>query len=106
MAGKIGDSIGQRAFRYWIAINATDKFLMLAPDTPAPIVATYREAFRQAVRDPEFAELGQRISDEFAPMSYEDVELLITTLTSTSPDVVDHMTSLLAKRTKFNVESG
>jgi putative tricarboxylic transport membrane protein len=98
MAGKIGDPIGQRAFRYWIAINATDKFLMLAPDTPAAIVAAYREAFQQAVRDPEFAELGQRISDEFAPMSYEDVELLITTLTSTSPDVVDHMTSLLARQ--------
>ena len=98
MEGKIGDPLGQMAFKYWIAINATDKFLALPPGTPRPIVATWREAFRATVRDPEFAELGQRISDEFAPVSYEDIELLITTLAETPPEVVDYLTSLLAKQ--------
>jgi tripartite-type tricarboxylate transporter receptor subunit TctC len=98
MDGKIGDSVGQKAFKYWISINATDKFLMLAPDTPAPIVAAYREAFRQTVRDPEFAELGQRIGDEFAPMTYSDVDLLINSLVETPTEVVDYLTTLLAKQ--------
>jgi hypothetical protein len=98
MKGKIADPRGRQAFKYWIAINATDKFLMLAPDTPASVVAAYRDAFRRTVRDPEFIALGHKLSDEFSPMSYEDINMLISTLTATSPDVVDFLTTLLAKQ--------
>jgi tripartite-type tricarboxylate transporter receptor subunit TctC len=98
MDGKINDPVAKRAFEYWVAMNATDKFLYLAPETPARIVDAYRKAFRDTVRDPEFAELGHRISDEFAPVSYEDIELLIRTLTRTPNEVVDYLTGVLAKQ--------
>jgi tripartite-type tricarboxylate transporter receptor subunit TctC len=98
MAGKIKDPLGQRAFDYWIAINATDKFLALVPGTPAPIVEAYREAFAKAVRDPELLGMGQAISDEFAPMSHSDMEMLVNTLAETPPEVVDYLTRVLAKQ--------
>src|SRR6185312_8078304 len=98
MQGKIADSMGQKAFKYWINVNAMDKWLGLMPDTPAPIVATYREAYAKMAKDPEFIELGQRISEDFGPMSYQDVELLVHALADTPPDVVDYLSEMLAKQ--------
>jgi len=98
LAGKINDATGQKAFKYWFNVTAMDKVYALAPGTPAPIVAAYRKAFRESVTDPEFGEIGKRISEEFMPMAYDDVETLIDALNDTPPEVVDWLTAVLARQ--------
>jgi hypothetical protein len=93
MAGRIADPMGQKAFTYWININAMDKWLGLMPGTPAPIVAAHRTAYAALARDPEFVELGQRISEDFTPMTYRDVEQLVGALADTPPEVMEYVTS-------------
>ena len=98
MQGRIADPMGQKAFKYWININAMDKWLGLMPGTPAPIVAAYRTAYAELARDPEFVELGQRISEDFAPMTYRDVEQLVGALADTPPEVMEYVTGMLSKQ--------
>jgi tripartite-type tricarboxylate transporter receptor subunit TctC len=96
--GKITDPLAEKAFKYWVSITATDKFLSLAPKTPAPIVAAYRDAFWKIMKDPEFVEHSSKLSDELTPMSHTDMELLINTLADTPPEVVSYLTTLLGKQ--------
>lgn len=98
LAGKIGDPLGQKAFKYWFNVTALDKVLAIVPGTPAPIIAIYRDTFRKSVEDPEFSEIGKRISEEFMPMSYGDVETLVTALADTPDDVLDYLNAVLAKQ--------
>lgn len=98
MEGKIKDPIAKKAFDYWISINSMDKWLAVIGGTPAPIVETYRQAFRQTAVDPEFNNLGKKISEDFTPMTYQDVELLVKTLADTPTEALDFMTSLLRKQ--------
>ena len=98
MEGKIADPMGQKAFKYWININAMDKWLGLMPGTPAPIVAAYRAAYAEIARDPEFVELGQRISEDFSPMTYRDVEQLVGALADTPPEVMEYFSVMLSKQ--------
>ena len=87
-----------RAFEYWKNITATDKFLALAPGTPAPIVAAYREAFRKMTAEPDFMERGRKISDYFTIMTHDDVEMLVNALAATPPEVVDYLTAMLGRQ--------
>jgi hypothetical protein len=98
MEGRIADPMGQKAFKYWINVNAMDKWLGLMAGTPAPIVAAYREAYANIAKDPEFVELGQRISEDFTPMTYRDVEQLVGALADTPPEVMEYLTAMLAKQ--------
>ena len=68
------DSKGARdAFRYFEAICAMGPWLSLPPDTPAPIVATYREIFPKIMADPEFQEKAKRISEDIALMTHSEI---------------------------------
>jgi tripartite-type tricarboxylate transporter receptor subunit TctC len=98
MDGKIPDKLGAQAFKYWINVNAMDKWVGLVPGTPAPIVAAYRDAYAKTSADPEFVELGRRISEDFGPMSSGDVELLVHALADTPPEVMDYLSAMLAKQ--------
>jgi hypothetical protein len=98
MDGKLTDPLAQQAFKYWVSITSTDKFLALLSGTPAPIVAAYREAYAKAMKDPGFLAASKGISEEFEPMSYGDVELLIKALADTSPEVLDYMKKIFAKQ--------
>jgi hypothetical protein len=98
MAGKISDPVAKEAFAYWEAINALDKWVALPPDTPKDIIDTYRETYRKIAADPEFLKVGERISAEFAPVRYQDVEALVTTLVSTSPEAAEYMKVLMRKQ--------
>lgn len=98
LEGKIKDPIAKKAFDYWQSISAMDKWLGLMPGTSKDIVAAYREAFDKTAKDPEFVALGKKISEDFAPMSYQDVELLVKTLADTPPEALKFMTSLLRKQ--------
>jgi hypothetical protein len=98
MKGKIKDPIVQKAFDYWQSLVATDKWLALPPNTPAAMVDTYNEAFGKLMKDPEFAALGKKISEDFEPMSRKDVELLVQTLSSTPDEALGYMKALLRKQ--------
>lgn len=83
MSELIGDRMkdgGARdAFFYWEAICVMDPWTSLPPDTPAPIVATYRQAFTKMMADPEFLEKGKRISEDIGIMTHVDIENLVQT---------------------------
>jgi hypothetical protein len=98
MAGKITDPTAQKAFAYWGALNASDKWLGLPPDTPDAILAAYREAFRNASDDKEFLDMGGKISDGFTPISGPDFEGLVNTLVDTTPEALDYAKGLMRKQ--------
>ena len=50
------------------------------------------------VRDPQFIERGKAISDDFEPMSHEDVETLVHRLGGTPPQAIDYISDLLRRQ--------
>jgi tripartite-type tricarboxylate transporter receptor subunit TctC len=98
LEGKIGDPLASKAFEYWGDIVSMDKWLALPPKSPPPMLETYRDAFAKMIRDPQFIDRGKAISDEFEPMTHEDVETLIRRLGRTPPQAVDYINDLLRKQ--------
>ncbi len=98
MKGKIKDPVAQKAFDYWQSIVATDKWLALPPGTPANVIATYNKSFEALAKDAEFTEMGKKISEDFEPMSRQDVEILIKTLAETPNEALGYMKVMLNKQ--------
>jgi len=98
MRGKISDPVAQKAFDYWSSMTALDKWFALPPKAPDAFVRAYRSAYKAAAADPEFAELGKRISEDLDPMAYEDVELLISRLGDTPPEAIAYLSAMLRKQ--------
>jgi hypothetical protein len=98
MKGKITDPLVQQAFQYWASITAIDKWVALPPGTPEPYVQAYRAAFIQAGKDPEFAEQGKKVSEDFEPMTHQDVTNLIQNLGKTSPEAIAFISTMLKKQ--------
>src|SRR5262249_7366782 len=98
MQGRISAPIAQKAFDYWSSMTALDKWFALPSNTPRAYVQAWREAYKAAAADPEFAELGKRISEDIDPMAYEDVELLIQRLGGTPPEAIAFLSAMLRKQ--------
>ena len=98
MAGKINDPLAQEAFAFWRAQASIDKWLALPPGTPPAIVEAYRKAYRELAADPEFIEQGKRMSEDFVPMSFRDIEQLVKTLDETPPEATEYTNVLLRKQ--------
>ncbi len=98
LEGKIGDPLAAKAFEYWGDIVSMDKWLALPPKSPPAMLEAYRDAFAKMVRDPQFIERGKAISDDFEPMSHEDVETLVHRLGRTSPQAIDYISDLLRRQ--------
>jgi tripartite-type tricarboxylate transporter receptor subunit TctC len=98
MKGRINDPVARKAFDYWSALASADKWLGVAPGTPADVLETYREAFRKTVADKELVEQAERISDGFAPMAAPDVESVVRTLADTPPEALDYIRGLMRKQ--------
>ncbi len=98
MQGKITDPVAKQAFEYWISITALDKWIALPPNTPEAFVRTYREAYQPAFTDSEFTEMGKKISEDFEPMSHQDVNLLVQKLGATSPEALAYISAMLRKQ--------
>ena len=98
MQGKISDPLAQKAFAYWVAVSSLDKWLGLAPSTSDEIVEIYRTAFRKFSVDPEFVELGDKISEGFAPAEGSAVEAAAKTLAETPPEALSYLTDLMRKQ--------
>jgi tripartite-type tricarboxylate transporter receptor subunit TctC len=95
MKGKIEDPLAQKAFAYWVSINSMDKWLGLPPGAPDDVVKVYRAAFDQVAADADFRKLGGKISEDFTPMSYEDVQALMTTLSQTPTAATSFIRTLM-----------
>ncbi len=98
LEGKIGDPLAAKAFEYWGDIVSMDKWLALPPKSPPAMLETYRDAFAKMVLDPQFIDRGKAISDDFEPMSHEDVETLVQRLGRTSPQALDYISDLLRRQ--------
>ena len=98
VAGKISDPVAGKAFVYFESISAMDKWLGLAPGTPAHIVNTYKTAFDNVAKDPDFAAKGKTVSEDFAPMKAGDVEALIRNLSSTPQEALDFLGEMMRKQ--------
>jgi hypothetical protein len=92
------EAIPRQAFDYWSSITSLDKWLALPPKTPDVLVHAYREAYKSMSADPAFAELGKKISEDFEPMSYHDVELLIERIGSTPPEGIAYIGAMLRRQ--------
>jgi tripartite-type tricarboxylate transporter receptor subunit TctC len=93
--GKISDPVAQKAYDYWININAIDKWLAVMPGTPEPIVAAYRQAMADTARDPEFDELRRKLSDDVIVVPYETIEDVIRRIAATPDDAIEYQKVLL-----------
>jgi hypothetical protein len=98
MEGKLKTPVEKQAFNYWAAITALDKWVALPQGTPQPIIDTYRETFKKAFTDPEFLEMGKKISEDFEPMAWDDITQLIKNLGDTSPEALAFTTDMLRKQ--------
>jgi hypothetical protein len=98
MQGKINDPVIQQAFDYWASMTSLDKWLALPPKTPDPMVRAYRDAYASAFTDPAFAELGKNISEDFAPVAYDDVDFLIGRSAAAQPKAISYISTMLRKQ--------
>ena len=61
-------------------------------------MAAYRDSFKKTWKDAEFLKHSQKVSKELAPMSYEDVQSLVSTLADTKPETLDYLGGIFAKQ--------
>jgi tripartite-type tricarboxylate transporter receptor subunit TctC len=74
------------------------KFLALPPHTPQPILDAYRAAFAKAMADPEFAQRGRTMSEDFEPMASDEVKSLVDTLGGTPAEAIGYISAMLRKQ--------
>jgi tripartite-type tricarboxylate transporter receptor subunit TctC len=98
LEGRIKGALAQQAFAYWKALNSSDKILFLAPDTPSEILAAYHEAYRRMSEDPEFIEMGAKISDGFATIPGKEFQSILTTLVDTTPEALEYQKNIMRKQ--------
>ena len=98
VGGKVTDATAARAFAYWSNMTAIDKWVALPPGAPSAITQIYREAFQKILQDPDFVEQSKRISDDFMPMSAEDVESLVMRLWETPNESIEYISAMLNRQ--------
>jgi hypothetical protein len=95
MKGKVSDPVAKDAYEYWRHLSFVFKWAALPPKTPAPIVETYREAYRKAVADPEFIANGQKLTPGFSVISAKELTTAVKALSKVSSEATHYMTKLL-----------
>ncbi|MEA2903342.1 MAG: hypothetical protein QOI12_729 [Alphaproteobacteria bacterium] len=98
LEGKVTSEIARQSFATWQAVLLTDKFYALPPETPEPIVAAYRGAYRKIIDDPEFTARGLKLSEVFEPMTAEDVNSLVKDIVDTPAQAVEYVNSMLRRQ--------
>jgi len=77
LKGHIADPLQAKAFAFWNGMTMIDKWIALPAKTPAPLVESYRAAFRRLVADPQFVNAGKEMGEDFAPMTDRDVASIL-----------------------------
>ena len=71
--------------------------LVLPPDVPADRVAALREAFAATMKDPAFLAEAKKTGLEINPVTGPQIEAILASIFSASPDVVERLRDLLAR---------
>lgn len=98
MEGKISDKLALAAFAYWKSIMTTDKWVALAPGTPAEVVEVYRDAFEKVSADKELLAAGTKIKEDLIPIDHQEMKALIWRLADTPPEAIDFTMALMEKQ--------
>ena len=98
MKGKISDPLVQKAFQYWQNISSINNWVALPPNTPRPIVESYRAAFRKTMADTDFIKQAVKMGDDVSVVGPEDMERVIKTLAELPPEALSHMRKILARQ--------
>lgn len=98
VGAKVKETTAARAFAYWSNMTAIDKWVALPPGAPAEIIALYREAFKKILEDPDFVEQSKKISDDFMPMSAQDVQSLVDRLWETPDESIAYISAMLNRQ--------
>ncbi len=97
LAGKLG-SRENSALNSWLTVAAIGKFYALPPNTPAPIVAAYRDAFLKMDTDPEFREKAKSVLDpDYELQSGADIHQLIKNAMAQSDEDRTYLSELRVK---------
>jgi putative tricarboxylic transport membrane protein len=92
------------AFASWLQTVQIGKYYALPPNTPAPYVAAYRQAFSRMQGDPEFRELARTAIDpDYALTTAADTKQLIDGLMASSAETLEFINAL---RNKYGLPSG
>src|SRR5262249_39281785 len=78
----------KQLFQLYATEGEIGKGMMGPPDLPAPLLATFRQAFDEMVRDPEFIADAKKQQVELSPMSGDKLQTLIADVAKTPPKVV------------------
>jgi putative tricarboxylic transport membrane protein len=95
---KIVDPVAERAFAYWRGISQIGEFLALPPRTPHPIVAAYRRAFDDAVKDPDFKAKINQTGEEFLPQHADALTMLLETIGHTPREALGYLGTIAKKQ--------
>ena len=98
LSGKITDPIAQKAFDYWASMTSLDKWIALPPNTSTAVLDTYRAAYATVVADPDFIKHGNKISEDFEPMTFADVEFLIGKIGASPPEAIARIGAMLRRQ--------
>jgi hypothetical protein len=96
--GKITAPLPRKAFEYWRSYNEMDKWLGLAPGSPDDVVTTYRAAFDQIARDPEFLAQARKTSEDFEMQGAATVTKLVHALAGTPNEAIAYIKSVARKQ--------
>jgi hypothetical protein len=82
------------------ALTARDRRTSICrrPGRPERKAPTIEGLPRDGILDLAFTELGRKISEDFEPMSYHDVELLIAKIGSTLPEAIAYIGAMLRRQ--------
>ena len=74
------------------------KPFLAPPGLPPERVAELRRAFMATMRDPAFIEEMQKLQLDIDPLTGEEVQRLVETVTATAPDIVQRVRDMLSVR--------
>jgi hypothetical protein len=79
-------------------MTSLDKWIALPPNTSTAVLDSYRAAYATVVADRDFIKRGNKISEDFEPMTFADVEFLIGQIGATPPEAIAHIGAMLRRQ--------
>ena len=94
--GKISEPVALKAFEYWMLTHSgPDKWLALPPGSAPALVDAYRRAYARVMGDPDFLERSKRLTDDFTPVSFAEVEAWMLAMDRTPPEALDFISAMI-----------
>lgn len=98
LGDKKPSGVAWQAYLAWVGPSHIDKWMALPPGTPAAIVQTYRNAFNQVTKDPEFLKLAQKqLSADVRPIPGQKVEEILKEVSDVSDEALEYGAMLRKK---------